>query len=269
MTPSDTTLRPLVYNGEVIHQRDEMLSLTDMWKAAGSDPSRTPYEWLRSGDGERFVEFLASTLGVTEPGKNRFGLVHVTKGGSTRGGTLAHWQVGLAFAKHLSPEFHMWCNTVVRERMMGRAHDAHLSADVLEMVRRTDGVVRSTIHKVTEMEKSFAIALTAMAQIASVVQPAVPVLIRHGQSAGQIWRAHGFPRIKITCWFSNRLTEMGCLMDGRAEAGTYSVKLFDPDKADAWLRNGGRILVEQKIAERRGQTVLPLRIVPTETQPSA
>jgi hypothetical protein len=37
------------------------------------------------------------------------------------GGTFAHWQIGLAYAKYLSPEFHMWCNEVVRERMEARS----------------------------------------------------------------------------------------------------------------------------------------------------
>ena len=32
----------------------------------------------------------------------------------------AHWQIGIAYAKYLSPEFHVWCNTVVRDRMEGK-----------------------------------------------------------------------------------------------------------------------------------------------------
>lgn len=46
------------------------------------------------------------------------------------GATFAHWQIGLAYAKYLSPEFHMWCNEVVRERMEAgstRAGETHAS----------------------------------------------------------------------------------------------------------------------------------------------
>jgi hypothetical protein len=269
-----TTLAPLTYNGEIIHQRDEMLSLTDMWKAAGRPTDRGPSDWLRTGDGERFVDFLSGTLNIPEPGNNRFGLIKVAKGGSTRGSTLAHWQIGLAYAKYLSPEFHMWCNTVVRERMVGKTHDTHLPADVMEMFRRTDGIVRMLSHKVTEMEKANATLLaaasatsSALTAISAIVQPSHPILIRHGLTAGQIWHANGFPPIKITCWFSNRLSEIGCRMEGCADMGLRKVRLFDPDKADLWLKNGGRLMVEQKIAERMGQG--KLRLVPTPPQPSS
>ena len=29
------------------------------------------------------------------------------------GAALAHWQVGMAYAKYLNHDFHMWCNEVV------------------------------------------------------------------------------------------------------------------------------------------------------------
>ena len=31
------------------------------------------------------------------------------------GGTLAHWQIGLAYAQYLSPELHMICNQIVKD----------------------------------------------------------------------------------------------------------------------------------------------------------
>ena len=45
---------------------------------------------------------------------------------------------------------------------------------------------------------------------------------------------------------------------GRGELGLSTARLFDPDKATAWLKNGGRLMVERKIAERGGQGVLRL-----------
>ena len=84
--------------------------------------------------------------------------------------------------------------------------------------------------------------------------------LRRGKTAGEIWRDHGFPRIRVSCWFGNRLAEMGCQIEGggRGELGVITARLFDPDKADLWLKNGGRALVEAKIAERRGQGKLKL-----------
>ena len=46
------------------------------------------------------------------------GLVAALRG--RRGGTWAHWQLALSYARYLSPEFHLWCNTVVRAAMEWR-----------------------------------------------------------------------------------------------------------------------------------------------------
>lgn len=113
----------LEYEGHIIHGRDEMLSLTDMWRAAGSDKSRQPSEWLASADAKRFIDALAL---MTKPENSRFGLVDTKRGGNSAG-TWAHWQIALAYAKYLSPDFHMWCNTVVRDHMEGRPAAANLN----------------------------------------------------------------------------------------------------------------------------------------------
>jgi len=109
----------LTYNGLPVGLRDDWLNLTDMWKAAGADPSRKPIKWLDSADAQRFIEFLAEILKVRNFhfGENQ-GLMRTVRGGNTPR-TEAHWQVGLAYAKYLNPEFHVWCNTVVWERMEG------------------------------------------------------------------------------------------------------------------------------------------------------
>src|SRR5690606_20782518 len=96
----------------------------------------------------------------------------------------------LAYAKYLSPEFHMWCNQVVRERMEV-VHASGISPVTLEQIERSFGIMRQLIHKVTEMEK----ALPGIA--AQMVEPLVAArlaeqsfLLRHGRTAKQIWDAH-------------------------------------------------------------------------------
>ncbi len=157
-----------------------------------------------------------------------------------------------------------------------RGHLAtELPADVAEMVRRTDGICRMLSSKVTGIEKALPLLAS---QVALEMGPAMlqafaasqNFAIRRGMTAGQIWRAHGFPPIRVTCWFSNRLREMGCAIEGGGfgELGLTKARLFDPDKADVWLKNGGRLIVENKIAERRGQGVL--KLVPKDgSQPEA
>lgn len=215
-------------------------------------------DWLSQEQAKRFIEFLADSVGVSEVAKNHFGLVSVKRGGTSRGETFAHWQIGLAYAKYLSPEFHMWCNQVVRERMEGKSVAiADLPPEIAEYIRRTDGISRMLAHKVTEMER-------VMALIASTVQPSQPILIRSGKTAGQILRTAGFAGVKgLSVWFGNRLSTFGCRMPGNAcsEMGLTKARLFDPDKAELYLDNGGRIAVEQKIAERKGQrNRMPVRL---------
>lgn len=112
----------LTFNDAEIHDRSDMLSLTDMWKAHGSDPARQPSNWLGSADVRRLIE----ALDLREPGNSG---VQAKRGGRGIGGvTFAHWQIAMAYAKYLSPEFHMWCNTVVREQMGVRGDSAPQAA---------------------------------------------------------------------------------------------------------------------------------------------
>ena len=83
-------LGALVYNGIAIRDRDGKLNLTDMWKAAGADPSRQPGNWIASAEAQRFKDFLAE---IQTPGIS--GSLIETKEGRG-GGTWAHWQLGLA-----------------------------------------------------------------------------------------------------------------------------------------------------------------------------
>ena len=127
--PAESTA--LVYAGSPIAERDEMLSLTDMWTAArrkhvedGGDPgyfeSRRPSDWRILPEAKRFIAALAQS---TNAGKSGIGLIEAARGGKTPG-TYAHWQIGLAYAQYLSADFHMWCNTVVRQHMEGIAGPA-------------------------------------------------------------------------------------------------------------------------------------------------
>ena len=100
----------LAFDGVAIRNRGQQVSLTDAWKAAGGDPSRKPAHWLRSEMARAFIAFVAENERVAESQ-----LVTVVCGDG--GCTWAHWQVAMAYAKYLSPKFHAWCNSVVRERM--------------------------------------------------------------------------------------------------------------------------------------------------------
>ena len=132
----------LTYEGTDIRQRGLMLNLTDMWRAAGRSANRRPTFWLDMEETKRFRAHVRRRwphpdLGLAGPrpdlaaeaaeptGPNVTlgyiwtidgdGLVATARG--NKGGTWAHWQLALAYAKYLSPEFHTWCNGVVRNAM--------------------------------------------------------------------------------------------------------------------------------------------------------
>lgn len=138
---------------------------------------------------------------------------------------------------------------------------ANLPPDVLEMIRRDDGISRMLAHKVTEQGKALAIMTEQMNALVAVVKPGVPGIFRPGKSAGEILASVGFtdPPKNLAKWFGNRLEQAGCRVEGNGHSGLTYYRLFDPDKAEQWLKNGGKAAVEMKIAERKGQGALALR----------
>ncbi|MET3899694.1 hypothetical protein ABIB57_003656 [Devosia sp. UYZn731] len=133
------TSQALTYQGQTIREKAEMLSLTDMWKAAGGDPQQTPAKWRDLPSSKTFIEHVEITIG-----KSDTALIKAQVGGKAPG-TWAHWQIGLAYAKYLSPEFHMWCNDVVRAHMEGR--DAAVSPGSALLHIET---ALARLHEVTE-----------------------------------------------------------------------------------------------------------------------
>lgn len=251
---------PLVYNGVTIAARSEKLSLTDMWKSAGSPVNREPWNWARF-EGKAFIEAVSLSHNLSEA------QVMVTKKGKG-GSTFAHWQIGLAYAKYLSPEFHMWCNSVVRERMEGKSVSfATLPPEVMELIRRDDGISRMLAHKVTGIETTVQTLANAIAAIASVVSPANPGLYIQGKTSGEIWAAADLPKVKNGArWLGNRLSEMGCQIDNCrvARLGMRGARLFDPDKAAICMKNGLLHKARAYVAERTETGQQYLRLVSKE-----
>lgn len=129
-----------VYNGHVISVNDEMLCLTDMFKAAESPKNKAPHQWARY-EGATFIKSVVDSANK--------GSAPIWKVGRGRGGgTWGHWQIGFAYAKYLSPEFHMWCNEVIRAHITGQAHRADIRV-------KGKKVRRQLTHKLTDHDVRF------------------------------------------------------------------------------------------------------------------
>lgn len=230
----------LVYNGVDISAKAEKLSLTDMWKASGSPLSKEPWNWSRK-EGASFIDAVAISHNLPH------GQVMTTKKGKG-GSTFAHWQIGLAYAKYLSPEFHMWCNSVVRERMEGRSvPTAALDPELIEMLRRTDGIARMLSHKVTIIEKAVG-----------------DLTIADGLTAGEVCDlskvAVNYPR-GISGRVSRRLAEFCRRMNEKPRVqrlGRVRAQLFPAHLVREWLDLEGRSLIKSWVAEKKDQRALRL-----------
>ena len=139
MTPTNI----LSYQGRPIRLRGTMLNLTDMWRAADRPDNRRPADWLALEETTRFRAYaddhwteLADPLA---PNVGHDDIWHIDTDGfvitvrGNQGGTWAHWQLALPYARYLSPAFHLWCNTVVRAAL---ARDADPSAADPDPLRR-------------------------------------------------------------------------------------------------------------------------------------
>ena len=256
MTSNNITPASLVYNGEIIRDKGEMLSLTDMWKASGSDPARRPVEWLRGEHAQRFITFMSEDLGMGEVGKSHFGLVSASRGGQAGGATFAHWQIAMAYAKYLSPAFHAWCNEVVRERMEGKpAFSSRLSQEDIaiigNVVKNCSGLmVREYVRELVPalVEKGL------LEEQAAIVR---------GLTAGDVLDVAGWRDRKglrgLSGYVSSRLRRFCAQKSATVKLGTLGAStayVFDRLTALEWLDAGGRLEIEHKVAQRRGQGVL-------------
>lgn len=111
----------LRYEGREIRRDGEFFCLTDMWKAAGAPVDRRPIDWSRRPGGAEFIAYIADNLAESlNVAKSHDEVFRVVRGGNDPA-TWGHWQIALAYAKYLSPRFHAWCNTVVRDHVAGLA----------------------------------------------------------------------------------------------------------------------------------------------------
>lgn len=244
-----SNLVPLMLNGVKVHTRNKMVSLTDMWRAQGSPAHREPYNWERK-EGAAFIEAVAITHNLPD---NQV----IAKKRGKSGATWAHWQIGLAYAKYLSPQFHMQCNVVIRERMEGKTVAPF---DHQALARQIAAIVDT---KVNRLKQELELNLVAQSAAALLIEQ--NLMQAPGLTAGDVLDMGGFTLragLKgLAAFVSRRLTRWHAqhgtpLRLGRL--GRRTAKLFDPIATKEWLAAGGRCAVEDWIKERAGQGRLAL-----------
>ena len=122
---------------------DGLISLTDLWKAAGAVSHRQPAKWLSNDVAQDFVNQVAK---MSKSPKSEV----LTRKPGAGGGTFAHWQIALAYAKYLSPELHMAVNEVF---MRYKAGDPALAEEVIREELNVQAVL---VHSVTTTNRTTA-----------------------------------------------------------------------------------------------------------------
>ena len=119
---------PFQFNEQHVRTDKQMVCLTDLWNAAGCPKGKeSPRDWRRHA-GKQFVEFVGNFLNASSE------RIWNAKRGQG-GGTFAHWQIALSYAKYLSHELHMHVNQIYMRYSMG---DLELAEEVFD--RTTEGV---------------------------------------------------------------------------------------------------------------------------------
>lgn len=105
-----TTL-PATFNNAAVKNDDAgRPSLTDLWKAAGSDAQRTPAKWQETEAARGFIAAVQRILNIVS------GDIIQSKRGRT-GGTFAHPQVALEYAQYLNPDLAVAVNSLYFQRV--------------------------------------------------------------------------------------------------------------------------------------------------------
>ncbi|AWC25484.1 KilA-N domain protein [Aminobacter sp. MSH1] len=141
-------------DGQRVSLKGEMVSLTGLWKAAGSDPSKQPAKWRELPSTKEFASHIADVV----LRKSEDEIFTVARGRNAQ--TFAHWQI-MSYARYLDPAFAVRCNEIVRQHMEHRlpAH-TDFPSELVEMIKRTDGIVRMLAKKVTKIEHVAAFTIT-------------------------------------------------------------------------------------------------------------
>lgn len=240
----------LAFNGVEIHDRNEMLCLTDMWRAQGSDPAQRTSKWFELPTTRRFLEHVALVLNVRES--------DLLKSAPGRGGaTYAHWQVAMAYAKYLSDDFHMWCNTVVRERMEGKVATPQIVLDP-EQRAVIGGIVKAVLHA--------QLAQIVPALVAAEYGNLTNVWVRDNLTAGQVLDLEKVPTkgrrglVLRTASALRKYCERNDIVPREATLGNSARAYVYPlELVHRWLKDEGRVMIREWQPTSESQGVLPFK----------
>ena len=119
----------VVRNKRISEDRHGFVSLTDMWDAAGRQPSKTPARWQQNPGAKALIAAFEKKVGKSYLKDNSFKGSSLYAKGGRGGGTFAHPVVAMGYAASLDANLAVEVNTVF---LRFRAHDVSLALEILE-----------------------------------------------------------------------------------------------------------------------------------------
>lgn len=120
----------LQFNGyELQPDANGNLSLTEFWRAAGSPSKKAPGNWKNQKGNRAFIGHIVNT-------HKKGGLPLITSTPGKHGGTVAHPQIALAYAKFLNHELHALVNRTFFERVAEERNPEKIADRYVATLRR-------------------------------------------------------------------------------------------------------------------------------------
>lgn len=138
-------LANLNFNGhEISKDAEGRVSLTDLWKSAGAQHKKDPGTWKKWKGNKEFIAHISNT-----PNSGGLKVIETKRGNG--GGTYAHPQIALAYAKSLSHKLHAFVNEVFFDRVKEEANPELIVDRAIKGFRRkglTDAQISARIQGV-------------------------------------------------------------------------------------------------------------------------
>lgn len=241
---------------------ESLPTLTSLELVEFINSQRTPGESELRHD--HFMAKVPKVLGDEHAPKFRDMLAVTVGNGATRQSPIYRFPKREACLMAMSYSYELQAK--VYDRMTALEQKLQNVALPQAVASQVGGIVKAVVHK----------ELAAM--IPELIQAELSkkqTSLRHGETAGQIWKRHGLPPLKnASRMLSGWLVKRGAYTDGHAEVGGVKSKMFDPDMADKAMREGVAELCWRYVAERQGQMLIEfnhtsLKPVPGEPIPLA
>lgn len=245
-------LPALIISGITISQDAEgRFSLNDLHKAAGGESRHEPWRFLDLDATKGLIDAISNSLEMVN--KNPVSIRVDRYGGSS-------------VVKELVYRYAMWVSPAFELKVI-RAYDAlatgasSIGVSVEQLLEQALPVLLKESE--SRMMQQLSIAIAANRDEFDVrlreVIAGGGVSMRRGKTAGVLWKEHGLPPLNGAApWFSNRLCELNCQVEGGgcSESGATKAKLFDPDKVAAAMKGGLKGVCKQYVQQRGGQAHL-------------